>query len=318
MKIAFRHAPFDDKQKKALDELAAGKGHETLWLPDSLPTAEDVKDCEVLMGYFPAGILKDLPNLRWLQTPCAGVERFCGDIYAREDVILTNSSGAFGVAIAEYMFTGLLMLMRLMPSYAANQKEHVWNCEGNCRSIFGSTITVVGMGDIGTNFAERAKAFGAVVRGVRRTDAPSPSCYDEVYTTDKLSEALKNVDAVVLALPGTKETTKVINREVIAAMDEKTIVVNCGRGYTVDQAALKDALKEGKLAGAVLDVFEAEPLPSDDELWDMKNVIITPHISGHDDDPVNSSIIYSIFYNNLKHYILGEPLEHIVDQKAGY
>lgn len=319
MKIAFRHLPFNDTQKKELDALASSAGYETIWYPNgSIPAEKELGDCEILMGYFPPDILKNLPNLKWIQSPSAGVEKLCGDIYADRNVVLTNCSGAFGIAISEYMITGLLMLMRNMPVYLENQKQHIWKCMGTCRSIYGSTITVVGMGDIGTKFAQRAKALGAYVRGVRRTLQEKPEYFDEVFTSDRLNEAVQNADAVVLCLPGTKLTTQMISSDCIAHMDSNTIVVNCGRGCTLDQEALTDALSKRRIAGAVLDVTSVEPLPAGHPLWDMDNVIITPHISGHDDDPINVSSIYSIFIENLKRYIEGQPLTHIVDRSKGY
>ena len=320
MKIAFRHVPFSPEQRDRLDRLAADAGYETLWCEGGeLPTPEALKDIEILMGYFPPELLKDMPALKWLQTPAAGVERWCAeDIYPHSDVVLTNCSGAFGVAIAEYMLTGLLMLMRNMPAYLVNQKAHIWKGAGTCRSICGSTITVVGMGDIGSKFAARAKALGAYVRGVRRTPNGIPANFDEVYGTAQLKDAVQGADAVVMCLPGTKETTAILSKEVIAAMRPDTIVVNCGRGYTVDQDALIEALQEKRIAGAALDVFAAEPLPADSPLWDMDNVIITPHISGHDDDPINAQAIFDIFLQNLQRYLSGQTLTHIVDRARGY
>jgi len=319
VKIAFRHVPFTGEQRGILDRLAADAGYETYWCPDgTVPAAGMLEDCEILMGYFPPDLMKSLPRLKWVQTPAAGVERFCGDIYANQDVVLTNGSGAFGVAIAEYMLTGLLMLMRNMPAYMDNQKAHVWKCMGTCRSICGSVITVVGMGDIGTKFAARAKALGATVRGVRRTPDGIPENFDAVYSTAQLKEAVADVDAVVMCLPGTKETTKLVSAEVIEAMSPKTLLVNCGRGYTIDQEALTRALREKRIAGAALDVFAAEPLAQDDPLWSMENVIITPHISGHDDDPINAQAIFDIFRENLKRWFAGEKLANIVDRKRGY
>ena len=319
MKIAFRHLPFTQDQRDCMDRLAASGGYETLWCDGAaLPDRSTFGDIEVLMGYFPPDLLKDMPNLKWLQTPAAGVERWCGDIYPSAEAILTNCSGAFGVAISEYMLTGLLMLMRNMPAYMANQRARVWKGAGCCRSVSGSLITVVGMGDIGRKFAARAKALGARVRGVRRSPDGAVENFDEVYGTSELKQAVSGVDAVVMCLPGTRETASLLSREVIAAMDPRTIVVNCGRGATVDQEALVDALREGRLAGAVLDVFAVEPLPADSPLWDMDNVIVTPHISGHDDDPINAGAIFDILSDNLRRYISGEPLTHVVDRTRGY
>lgn len=319
MKIAFRHVPFNAEQKAELSALAARGGYEPLWCEGtSLPTAEEAEQCEVLMGYFPPDLIKTMPNLKWVQTPAAGVEKLCADIYRNPDAQLTNCSGAFGVAIAEYMLTGLLMLMRNMPAYMQNQHSHTWKCVGTCRSIYGSRITVVGMGDIGSKFAARAKALGAYVRGVRRTAGAVPENFDEVYTSDRLVEAVQDVDAVVMCLPGTKSTTGIISKEVIDAMSPDTIVVNCGRGYTMDQDALIAALQEKRIAGAVLDVFAAEPLDAASPLWDMENVVITPHISGHDDDPINIASIYAIFTENLTRWIAKQPLTHVVDRAKGY
>lgn len=319
MKIAFRHLPFTQEQNAHIEELAKAAGLEPIWYPNGeMPTVEELKDCEVLMGYFPPAMMKELPNLKWLQTPAAGVDKLCGDLYANDDVVLTNCSGAFGVAIAEYMMTGLLMLMRLMPAYMDNQKQTIWKCMGQCRAVYGSTITVVGMGDIGSRFAHIAKAMGATIRGVRRTKGEIPADFDEVYTSDELAEAVKGVDAVVMALPGTPATRGLVSREVIAAMDPKTIVVNCGRGFTMDEEALIEALQAGKLAGAVLDVTAVEPLDPASPLWQMENVIVTPHISGHDDDPVNYQFMYQIMCENLTRYAAGQPLTHVVDRTRGY
>lgn len=319
MKIAFRHLPFTKEQNAHLEALARQAGLTPVWYaPGEMPQAQDLQDCQVLMGYFPPALYKELPALKWLQVPCAGVDRLCGDLYPSDDVILTNCSGAFGVAIAEYMLTGLLMLMRLMPAYMANQQQHTWKCMGECRSIYGSTITVVGMGDIGSRFAHVAKTMGATIRGVRRTQGDIPADFDEVYTSDRLADAVRGADAVVIALPGTPATRGMISREVIAAMDPQTIVVNCGRGFTMDEEALIQALQSGKLAGAVLDVTAVEPLDPASPLWSMENVIITPHISGHDDDPVNYQFIYQIFVENLTRYAAGQPLTHVVDRSRGY
>ena len=320
MNIVFRHVPFSQAQVNALNELAAKAGYRTIWCDgNALPDEAELKDTEILMGYFPPDLLRGAPALKWLQTPCAGVERWCADeLYPSPDVVLTNCSGAFGVAISEYMLTGLLMLMRNMPAYLDNQKARVWKGAGLCRSIYGSTIVVVGMGDIGTKFAARAKALGARVRGVRRVPDGVPEHFDEVYASDRLIDAVRDADAVVMCLPGTPATTGMLSEEVIAAMPNKAIVVNCGRGRTVDQAALTRALAEKRIAGAVLDVFASEPLPEDDPLWSMENVIVTPHISGHDDDPVNAQAIFEIFVDNLTRYAQGQPLVHVVNRSRGY
>ncbi len=319
MKIAFRHIPFSASQKEQLDTLARNGGYETIWYENHMtPSAEELVDCVALMGYFAPDLIAQLPALKWVQTPAAGVERLCANIYQSDNVVLTNCSGAFGIAISEYMLMGMLMLMRNAPAYMENQHAHVWKCMGQCRSVYGSVITVVGMGDIGSHFAKRVKALGATVRGVRRSTQAIPQNFDEVYTPQQLTQAVQGADVVAMCLPGTKQTTGMISADVIAAMDKNAIVINCGRGYTMDQEALTSALEAKQIGGAVLDVTSVEPLPADDLLWDMDNVIITPHISGHDDDPVNAQCIFDIFVENLTHFLAGEPMTHVVDRQSGY
>ena len=319
MKIAFRQLYLRPDQQEHLTALAHAAGLEPIWYADDeIPNPADLQDCEVLAGNFPTELVQQLPSLKWVQASFAGVDRLCAVKWANEDAILTNSSGAFGIAIAEYMLTGLMMLFRLMPDYAANQHNNVWQRAGQCRTLWGSTVTVLGMGDIGSRFARLAKAMGATVRGVRRTQGPAPADYDEVFTSDRLAEAVTNVDAVIMALPGTPATRHMVNEEIIARMDKRTIIVNCGRGATLDESALIAALQQGRLAGAVLDVAEVEPLPQDSPLWHMENVIITPHISGRNEDTINGESIYRIVAENLGRYGQGLPLDHVVDRKIGY
>lgn len=319
MKIAFRQLYLTPEKQAHLTALAHAAGLEPIWYADDeIPNASDLMDCQVLAGNFPTELVQQLPSLRWVQASFAGVDRLCAVRWANEEAILTNCSGAFGIAIAEYMLTGLMMLFRLMPAYAKGQQEGKWQRVGQCRSVFGSTITVVGMGDIGARFAHLAKAMGATVRGVRRTKGPLPPDFDEVYTSSQLAQAVTNVDAVIMALPGTPATRHIVNAEIMAHMDKRTIIVNCGRGATLDESALIAALGNGRLAGAVLDVTEVEPLPATSPLWHMENVIITPHISGRNEDTINGESIYRIIAENLDRYGKGLPLQHVVDRNIGY
>jgi phosphoglycerate dehydrogenase-like enzyme len=320
MMIAFRRLPFTADQLAELFDIATRAGYETrLCAPDALPEPSGLEACEALIGYFPPELLRRLPHLRWVQTPAAGVERLCDDaLYCRDDVRLTNCSGAFGVAISEYLMTGLLMLYRHMPAYLRNQRQHIWQHEGDMRTISGSVVTVVGLGDIGDRFARRMHAMGATVRGVRRRPGEKPAYLDALYTADALARAVEGADAVALCLPGTADTRALISDGCLGAMKPDAVLLNVGRGATLDEAALIAALQAGRLGGAVLDVAAVEPLPQDSPLWDMENVIITPHISGHDDDAVNAARIFEIVKGNLIRYVRGEPLSHVVDRKIGY
>ena len=262
---------------------------------------------------------KSLPELRWVQTPAAGVERLCGDIYARKDVVLTNGSGAFGIDIAEYVVGGVLSLFRHLPAYHTAQAERSWGRQGVGRSICDSTVCVIGCGNVGSTIAERMKALGAAcVRGMDRTrDIASPA-FDEHYLMDEPEAALAGADIVAVSLPSTPETQKLVSARFFECMNEGTVFANVGRGVTVDQDALTAALQEGKIAGAVLDVFEVEPLPQESPLWGLENVIVTPHVAGWDDDLVNVRALFEIFRENLTRYLAGDELTHVVDRARGY
>ena len=235
-KIFCRHLPFSEGQQQLLTSMAEQAGYTMRWLPDAIQ--EDISDAEVLLGYFPVGLMREMQCLRWVQLPCAGAEAFCEDIYAHEDVVLTNGSGAFGVVIAEYLLTGMLMLLRNMGTYRRQQGAHQWKSAGLPRTICGSTVTVVGMGDLGTCFAERVKALGATVRGVRRSAVDGPACYDHVYPVTALREAVTGADVVALCLPATQETRNLITEDILTVMKPGAILCNCGRGKTVDEEAL--------------------------------------------------------------------------------
>lgn len=320
MNIGFRHVPFNDEQRAALDAIAHDAGRGTIWFSSKGdPSIEELATCEALMGYFPPATFKSLPELRWVQTPAAGVDRLCGDIYARKDVVLTNGSGAFGIDIAEYVVGGVLSLFRHLPAYHTAQAERSWGRQGVGRSICDSTVCVIGCGNVGSTIAERMKALGAAcVRGMDRTrDIASPA-FDEHYLMDEPEAALAGADIVAVSLPSTPETQKLVSARFFECMNEGTVFANVGRGVTVDQDALTAALQEGKIAGAVLDVFEVEPLPQESPLWGLENVIVTPHVAGWDDDLVNVRALFEIFRENLTRYLAGDELTHVVDRARGY
>lgn len=319
--LGLRAVPFDEGQIAAIKDKAAQHGYELLQLDPKGSYPEDaLKDCELLMGYFPKEMVKKAVNLKWLQSASAGVDKLCDlAMYPNDSVILTNSSGAFGIAIAEYLLTGLLMLMRRMPVYLEQQKRHEWKqAPGGIGSVYGSTVTVIGLGDLGSNFAKRMKALGATVRAVKRTVCEKPEYVDELYTNDKLLEAVKDADVVTMCLPGTPQTEGMVSAEVMAAMKQGAYLLNAGRGKTLNQDALVQNLKSGHLGGAVIDVAVVEPIPADDPIWDLPNIVITPHISGNDNDSLNANLMFDIYMENLDRYFAGEKLRNVIDLKRGY
>lgn len=279
----------------------------------------ELSDCEILFGNFPPSELKLAKELRWHATASAGIDQYVDEsIYDHEGILLTNSSGAYGVAIAEHMLTVALMLLRRMRGYEEGQRRKEWKYLGKIGSIYGSTVTAVGIGDIGSNFAKRCQALGARAIGVKRSPSEKPDYLDELYLTGDMDRAVKDADIVALSLPGTDETKHVFGRKEFAAMKEGAIFINVGRGRTIDQDALIEALQSGKLGGAALDVTEPEPLPSDCPLWEMENVIITPHISGNDSLDHTTEMIIDMFIEDLERYRKGEELKNTASRKRGY
>ncbi len=200
---------FDTPERRVRIDASAQKlGFEVHWVENGKVTAEDVQDCEIFFGMLPPELLRQAKSLKWLQCSFAGVDRYADQAQYAENIAITNASGAYGITISEHMVVTLLMLMRRMPEYHEMQKKREWYCVGQIKSVMNSVITVVGVGDIGSNFAKRVLPMGAFVRGVRRTEGPKPDFVDEIYTVDRLDEAITGADVVALCLPGTGETDR--------------------------------------------------------------------------------------------------------------
>ncbi|MDR0906565.1 MAG: D-2-hydroxyacid dehydrogenase, partial [Oscillospiraceae bacterium] len=275
--LAVLYSPIDIDMKAIAERAAAGRAEVRIIDPRDAATIP--ADAEALIGDVRPKHISLCPNVKWVQTSFAGVERIVPEVKKIPGAVLTNASGAFGEGISEYLLMYILMLQNRARDYIASQDKREWRPLGVSPMLAGSTVAVLGLGDLGGVFARKIKALGASVRGVKRTAGAKPDYVDELYTTDELDKALDGADIVALCLPDTAATEKILSRERIFALKQGAIIVNAGRGGAIDQPALTDALKQNRvLAG--LDVTTPEPLPSDDPLWTAPNVIITPHISG--------------------------------------
>ncbi len=269
-------------------------------------------------------------KLRWAHSTFAGVDKSLFPELVDSDVILTRSGGTASIGIAEQVMGSLVYFARGMDLAVAAQAKRQWVRDqvGNVADeLFGATLGILGLGDIGCEIGRRAKAFGMRVVGLRRGEPagrPGPRAaegaereyVDEVYGPDGLAALLGEAKYVVLALPLTPETHHLMGTDQFAAMRDGAVLVNIGRGSLVDEPALARALVEGKLRGAALDVFEVEPLPADSPLWAFSNVLITPHTAGMNPSYLDRAT--DILCRNLHHLLNGEPLENVVDKKAGY
>ena len=281
--------------------------------------APALPEAEVILGQS-AFLARNAPKLRWLCTPSAGVDQFLGDdVFAAPDALLSNSSGAYGVTIAEHIVMVTLELMRRQMEYNGIVSRREWRRDLPIRSIHGSRITLLGTGDIGREAALRLRAFSpACLVGMNRSGRNPSGLFDRIISENELDAALPDTDLLILSLPGTSETRGILNEKRLGLLPRDAYLVNVGRGSAIDQRALETLLRSGHLAGAALDVFEEEPLPRDSGLWDCPRLLVTPHVAG------NMTLAYTVdriidqFLEDFENYCAGRPLAHLVDRKTGY
>lgn len=281
-------------------------------------TDEQLAQSEIIIGNLPPERMKKATSLQFLQLNSAGADNFTKAGVLPEGVKLTNATGGYGLAISEHMLASLLMLMKKLDRYYENKQHCLWQDEGSVRSVYGSTVVILGFGDIGQEFAKRVKALGSYVIGVRRHKGTKPEFVDEVVTTEELDDVLPRADVLAMSLPNTPQTYHILNAERFAKMKKGSYLLNVGRGTSVDQDALLAALQDGTLAGAAVDVTDPEPLPSDHPLWKAENLILTPHCSGAYHLQETLERIIRISAENLEHFEKKEPLRNEVDFATGY
>ncbi len=319
-KIAAVEDFFTPELKATIVKAAQDNGFSVDFYTSREFTAEMSEPYEIIYGSLTAKKLSGCKNIKWYACSFAGVDSFLQwDCFPNEDMLFTNSAGAYGVTIAEHIIMVTLMMMRHARLFGGPVSAEKWMKSPPMHSITGSRITVLGVGDIGTNFARRAKGMGAAhITGVRRTMQPADESFDEILTFADLDKVLPTTDVLVMAMPKTPQTDNMLSRERIALLPETAYVVNVGRGNAIDQEALMEALNADRLAGAALDVMVPEPLPADHPLWTTKNAFITPHISGQLTLGITCQKDVDLFCQDLYNYTAGRPLQQAVDKKLGY
>ena len=307
--------PFEEEGKRRLEAAGGGKCEFQYGFDEDF-----LQNTEVLIGGTPADAyrLTPLTKLRWVQLSWAGTEPYSLPGVLPAGTVLTNATGAFGHAIGEHMVACVTMLQKKLHLYRDNMAVPCWLDRGNVKSIEGSVVLTLGLGDIGCNFARRMKGLGAYNIGVRRVGTDKPDYVDELYLSDRIDELLPRADVVAMTLPNTRETYRILSRERIFSMKKGAILINVGRGNAVDPDALCEALNSGHLDGASLDVTDPEPLPADHPLWRCENALITPHISGFYHLRATYDNIIGICIDNLSRYVEGRPLCNVVDFETGY
>lgn len=274
-----------------------------------------IGEAEILYTYrFPHDVLRRARRLRWIQGSGAGADQFMPFEDLPPGVLVTNAAGINADIMADFTIGCVLALQFNLKRYVEQQRERLWQRELS-DALTGKTLAVIGLGRIGKGIARRAKAMGMRVVGTRRTAAPVPEV-DAVYPPEDLHRVLEQADHVVLTVPLTPATRNLIDAKALEAMRPTAFLINVSRGPVVDEAALIEALRRHRIAGAAMDVFDREPLPAESPLWGVENLILTPHIGGDMKDFMERSA--AVFAENIGRYLRGEPLLNQVDLARGY
>lgn len=260
-------------------------------------------------------ILFNAERLEWMHCFFAGVEGILTRELVESQVVVTNAAGIHAPPIAEHVIGVIIALARSFPALYRQQQQHVWYRNLPVDEIAGRTLGIVGLGGIGQLVAKKAKGLDMRVIGTKRHPAPVPFV-DEVLPDERLGDLLAQSDYVVVAVPSTHETIGLIGRSEINTMKPSACLINVARGSVIDQDALIFALQDGRIAGAGLDVFEPEPLPADNPLWSLPNVILSPHCSAR--SPHINQRTVAQFAENLRRFAAGEQLLNVVDKTQGY
>jgi phosphoglycerate dehydrogenase-like enzyme len=305
--------PFIDQIK------SVAKDWEVVHVKDQSIWEPHLKEAEIVAGWkkeLAVECLEADSNLRWVQTWSAGVDSLPLEQLGKKEVILTSANGVHAFPISETILSLMLSLTRKIHAYVRNQVEKKWHHAHMKLEMHSKTVGIIGVGAIGKETARLSKAFGMKVLGLRRS-GKTEEFVDKMYRPDGLNELLSQCDYVVVTAPLTKDTYQMIGTEQFKAMKETAFFINIGRGETTDEKALIQALQTDQIAGAGLDVFEKEPLSEGSPLWELENVIITPHTSGSTE--YYDERVMDIFLPNLDAYIKEkDPHINRVDYIKGY
>ena len=318
-KLIVAIAALEARHREAIADAARRHGFEVRFFTSDAEALPQLPEAEIVFGQS-ALLAKNAPRLRWLCTPSAGVNQFLAPgAFASPDAVLTNSSGAYGVTIAEHVVMTALEMLRQESAYRQIVFRREWTRNLPVRSIKNSRVSLLGTGDIGRETAKRLRAFEpASITGINRSGKnPDEALIDRVVPQAELSAVLPDTDLLILSLPGTQETFHLLDETRLALLPDGALLINVGRGTVIDQKALEKELRSGRLFAA-LDVFEQEPLPQDDALWTCPNLHITPHTAGNMTLPYTRDRITALFLEDFENYCAGRPLRRQVDLKKGY
>jgi D-2-hydroxyacid dehydrogenase (NADP+) len=308
---------FSERLRMTFSEIAV------VHLPDYARLDGEIVDADVLMAWSirPEQIAL-AKKLRWIHSPAAAVNQLMFPELVNSEIVLTNAREVHGPVVAEHVIALIFALAKKIPGSALLQAKRVWGQQilwdevPRVREVAGATLGIVGLGSIGRALARSAKALGMRVMAVREHPEKGSEGADAVFGPAQVDEVFRQADYVVLAAPVTDSTTAIANARHLAQMKPDACLINVGRGALVDEAALAAALREKRIGGAALDVFPKEPLPGDSPLWDVPNLLITPHTAALTEKLWERH--YTLFSENLRRYLGRQALLAVVDKRKGY
>jgi D-2-hydroxyacid dehydrogenase (NADP+) len=292
-------------------------------LPDYTRVDEEIVDAEIVIAWsIKPGQIAAAKKLRWIHSPAAAVHQLMFPELIHSEIVLTNAREVHGPVVAEHVIALVFALAKKIPASVRLQQKHIWGQQilwdevPRIREVAGATLGIIGLGSIGRPTVKNAKAMGMRVIAAREHPEKGSEGADVVIGMAQVHELFSEADYIVLAAPVTDNTRAIANAERLALMKPDACLINVGRGPLVDEAALASALREKKIGGAALDVFPKEPLAADSPLWDVPNLLITPHTAA-----LTAKLWerhYALFSENLRRYLNGDALLAVVDKEKGY
>lgn len=319
MKILVDFAFSEDQIEQLRAVAARNGGHELIQIHSDREGVAEAPEAEVILGYFKKAVCEAAPNLKWMQTFAAGLDSVIYDGLAdREGVVISNMAGEYAAAAADHAWALYLALVRRLDRDMRQQLRGEWIAAHDQGDVAGGTLGLIGCGGFGVEMAKRALGYDMSVLAIDAVRTEKPDVVSELKpaTKENLHSLLQRSDAVMVATPRTPQTYRMIGREELAQMKSSAYLVNVARGGIIDEDALAQSLKTGRLAGAGLDVCEVEPLPADSPLWEAPNFILTPHVAGWAASRPQKMLEF--FCTNLERYLKGETPLHVADPKRGF
>lgn len=301
--------PVTEVEKKEFEAIAPDAVH--VYAGRRTITPEQLDQATIIFGWPRPRDVSAAPRLKWFQTMWAGYDEYVG--FLPEGAVLTSSSGSNRRSVAEHMLASTLALCRRLPTYRDSQRVHRWADEGKMKTLLDATVLVVGAGNVGSTFAQMCRGLGSHTIGLKRSVSGPIEGFDEVRSADELDTLLPQADVVALVMPHTAETVGMMDQRRLGLMKEDAMLISAGRGSVLDQEALVRAMKAGKLWGAALDVTDPEPLPEDSPLWDIPNLLLTPHVAGGMRLEITRKTCIQMAQENLRRYLAGESLKNRVN-----